>query len=433
MSSGSPRRAHPLLWIPTLYFAEGLPNVAVSIVAAVMFKNLGLTNEQIALSTGGMYLPWVLKPLWAPLIELYRTKRFFVLVTECLIAGTFAAIAMALRLPQWLAVTTALLWLMAFTSATQDIAADGVYIASTTTKEQGAYAGVQGVFWNIAKILASGALLYAIGYLHDTRQWSWQASWTAIMFVLAVVMVLTTLWHFRVLPPGDAAAGEPSSVASAMSTLLDSWVSFFRKPSIWMMLTVVFFYRFGEGFIEKMGPLFLLDPRASGGLGLDDSSLGLINGIGTFGFLAGTFGGGLLATRYGLKRVFLPLAFALNVPHITFFILSQSLPTDMWLITLLVVVEKIGYGLGTVGMILYMIQQLSPGSYRTAHYAFATGVMALCMMSTGMLSGTVQRLLGHQHFFLFVLVASIPPIILAAKAPFVTPDDSSPKAVGGGH
>jgi PAT family beta-lactamase induction signal transducer AmpG len=441
MTTGGQKRAHPLLWVPTLYFAMGIPNIAVSVVAAIMYKNLGLSNAQIAAYTGAMYLPWVLKPLWAPFLELYRSKRFYVLAMELVMVVTFTAVALAIKLPNFVALTLVLFWVSGFASATQDIVGDGVYITSTTEKEQGAYMGVQGMCWNLGRVLVSGALVSLTQALY---QWTnpsgnapkqgpdpaWQTAWMLVMAVIAGIMLLSFLWHLFVLPPGARAADAPTKVKEVLATALDTWITFFKKPRIWMMIAVVYFYRFGEGFIEKIGPLFLLDKRTLGGLGLDNMSLGNINGtFGTVAYISGTLLGGMLASKYGLKRIYLLLAFGLNVPHITYFYLSQALPTDLSLITFVILIEKFGYGLGTVGMMLYMMQELSPGKYRTAHYAFATGIMALCMMSTGTISGQIQEWLGYQHFFLFVLAASVPPIFFAWVAPF---SDHGAGSQGGG-
>lgn len=430
MADAKPKRAHPLLWVPTLYFAMGTPMIAVSVVAAIMYKDFGLSNTEIALYTGMMYLPWVIKPLWAPLLELRGAKRTYVLAMEVVLAAAFGLLAVALGLPFWLPLSIAIFWVAGFASATQDIAGDGVYITSSTEKEQAMYIGVQGMFWNLGRVLVSGALVSLTKMLYD---WSaagavhagpgidpaWRTAWAVVMGIVAVIMILSLAWHTLVLPPGQRAADAPSNVAAAMKTTLDAWASFFKKPHIWMMIVTVFFYRFAEGFIEKLGPLFLKDARELGGLGLDNYVLGNINGtVGTVAYIGGTLIGGVLAARYSVKKVFFPLAFALNVPHLTYYYLSHALPTDVYLITTVVAIEKVGYGMGTCGMMLYMMQQLAPGPYKTAHYAFATGIMALTMMLTGMISGKLEEYLGYQDFFAFVLLASLPPVIIAWFAPF---------------
>jgi PAT family beta-lactamase induction signal transducer AmpG len=435
MTSDS-KRAHPLLWVPSLYFAMGTPYVAVTIVAAIMYKNLGLSNAEIAAYTSAMGVPWVLKPLWAPLVELFRTKKFFVLAMECSMVATFACLAFALRLPVYVPLTLAFFWITGFASATHDIAGDGVYLTSSSSKEQALYIGVQGAAWNLSRVLVSGLLVSLTKILFD---WAaagqpapangphpaWFTAWMIVMVLITGIMAVAAAYHYFVLPPGSKAPDAGRNVAEALRTTRDAWVSFFKKPRIWMMITAVFFYRFAEGFIEKMGPLFLLDPRSVGGLGLDNMVLGHINAISTVVFVGGTLLGGLLAARFTLRRVFVVLAFALNIPHITYFYLSHALPTNMTWIGCVVLIEKFGYGLGTVGMMLYMMQELSPGRYRTAHYAFATGIMALNMTLTGFVSGYIQTALHYPNFFLFVLLASIPPIIIAWFAPFRSADETA--------
>jgi PAT family beta-lactamase induction signal transducer AmpG len=437
--SAEGKRAHPLLWVPSLYFAMGTPMIAVSVVAAILYKNLGLSNTDIATYTGAMYLPWVIKPLWAPLVELFRTKKFFVLAMEATLVVAFSLLAFALKLPAYLPLSVALFWIIGFSSATQDIAGDGVYLTSSTSKEQALYIGVQGAAWNLGRVLVSGSLVSLTKILFD---WAaagkpapaagphpaWFTAWMVVMLLIAAIMGAAALWHFYFLPPGAKAPDAARTVAEALRTTGDAWASFFKKPRIWMMITAVFFYRFGEGFIEKIGPLFLLDPRSVGGLGLDNMVLGHINAIGTVVFVGGTLLGGLLAAKLTLRRVFVLLAFALNVPHITYFYLSHAMPTNLTWIGGVVLIEKFGYGLGTVGMMLYMMQELSPGRYRTAHYAFATGIMALNMMLTGMVSGRIQTALHYPSFFLFVLLASIPPVIIAWLAPFGAVGEESPDA-----
>lgn len=432
--AADPGRKHPLFWVPSLYFAMGTPMITVSVVAAIMYKNLGVSNADIAFHTGLMYLPWTLKPLWAPVVEMFRTKKFFVITMELVMMATLAAVALALPLPSSMPLTLAAFWMTGFASATQDIAADGVYITSTTSKEQAAYVGVQGIFWNAGAIIASGILVRFTGYLHGTKGLDWTRSWMVVMGTLAGIMLLAAVWHARVLPSGGRSADAPKDAAAAAKTFLDAWKSFFQKKNIALMIAVVFCYRLGEGLIEKIGPLFLLDPRNIGGLGLDNVALGDINGTyGTIGFIVGALLGGLFAAKMTLRRAFVILALSLNVPHVTYFFLSQVQPESTALITAVVTIEKFGYGFGSVGHMLYMMQQVSPGPFQTAHYAFATGIMGLCRTVTGMVSGTIQESVGYKTFFVLALVASIPPIILAAFAPFPQKDDPNGTAAPAGH
>jgi PAT family beta-lactamase induction signal transducer AmpG len=416
-------RKHPALWVPSLYFAMGTPMTAVTAMSAVMYKNLGLSNAEIALYTGSMYLPWVIKPLWSPVVEMFRTKKFFVLAMELVMMVTLGAVALALPLPSYLTWTLVFLWITGFASATQDIAADGVYISSMSHREQAVYVGIQGVFWNLGRIIATGLLVTFTGLLHDRMGLSWPRSWMVVMGILALIMGLAFVWHLKVLPSGGQAVDAPRSLAGAGRTFIDAFATFFTKKSIWMMIAVAYFYRFGEGLIEKIGPLFLLDSRAVGGLGLDNVKLGTINGTyGTVAFIVGAILGGLFAARLGLRRSLFLLVLALNVPHVTYLYLSQARPESLAAIAAAVTIEKLGYGFGSVGHMLYMMQQMAPGPYKTAHYAFATGVMGLCMMSTGMVSGVLQEALGYQTFFILVMAVSVIPLLVAWKAPFPVAD-----------
>lgn len=419
---------HPLAWVPTLYLAMGLPNVMVGVVAAILYKNLGVPNDEIALYTSQMYLPWVLKPLWAPLLEPFRTKRWWVLAMQFTMAATLGLVAFALPLEGFFRVSLAFFWLTGFASATQDTVADGVFMTTMPLKDQARYAGLQGMCWNLGAVVASGLLVSLTGWLHEARGLPWVQCWMLVTGLAALAMLGFGLWHWRVLPPGGPSAVQGQGLPAALPTLRASWVGFFQKPHIWAMLAVIFFYRFGEGFIEKFGPLFLLDARAAGGLGLDNALLGHLYGTaGTVAFITGSFVGGFLVARRTLARSMLWLALALNVPHLTYTWLAIALPTDPWVIGAVVAAEKFGFGMGAVGHMLYMMQQVAPGPFRMAHYAMATGVMALTRWATGSASAWVWGWVGQDYasFFGWVLVVSVPPVLLAWWAPFPHPAHAS--------
>lgn len=427
---------HLLHWVPSLYLAMGLPNVTVGAVAAIMYKNMGVSTEDIAIYTSQLYLPWVLKPLWSPFLEPFKTKRYWVIAMEFVMMVALGLVAFSLPIPSFFAVSLAFFWITGFASATQDIVADGVFMTTASLRDQARYSGLQGMCWNLGAVIASGLLVTLTGTLHDRFGLSWQQCWMIVMASVGLSMGGFALWHLRVLPVGEVSAMQGQGFGAAFRSLRDSWVSFFQKPSIWMMLTVVFFYRFGEGFIEKLGPIFLLEERAKGGLGLSNEVLGHINGsVGTIAFIAGAFLGGFLAAKLTLRRSFFILALALNVPHLTYFYLSHAMPEHHVWIGFVVTIEKFGFGLGSVGHMLYMMQQIAPGPFKMTHYAFATGVMAATKWLTGWISGPIfGTLLGHSYpaFFTFVLFASIPPAILAFLAPFPqrAHDDT---AAGAGH
>ena len=424
---------HPLFWMPTLYFAMGVPMITVSVVASIMYKNLGLTNTEVALYTGSMYLPWVIKPLWSPVIDIFKTKKFFVLFTQVAMAAGFGCVALALPLPGYLPITIALFWIVGFLSATHDIAADGVYINAMTSTEQARYIGLQGVCWYAGKILASGLLVSFTGYLHSAEKGlnlTWTRSWMIVMGLMGVVMLLLAVWHRLVLPIGSQAAkldDRMTGMRHVIHEFGDVFARYFKKKDIWMMIAFILFYRLGEGFLEKLGPLFLIDGRETGGLGLGNMEVGNINGtFGSVAFIAGALIGGWIAARFGLKRSLMLFCLMLNVPHLTFVYLSAFLPTDVTLITVVVVIEKLGYGIGSVALMLYMMQQVAPGNYKTAHYAISTGLMALCMMVTGMASGVLQDAVGYKWFFIIVMFATVPSLIVSWLAPFNIDTNNTP-------
>lgn len=425
---------HPLLWVPSLYLAMGIPNITVSQVSTTMYQNLGEPIEKIALYTGLMYLPWVLKPVWSPFMEPFKSKRWWVLSMEFFMAAMLMLAAFALKMPNYFTLTIGIFWMVGFASGTQDIAADAVYMTTLAGREQAKYTGVQSMCWNAGAIFANGFLIWLTGKLAHTYNFSWVQTWSIAMGVIAFTLFLTGIWHLRVLPPGEPSAMRGSSLMDAFRSLAGTWISFFKKEKIWMMLAVIFMYRFGEGFIEKFATIFLLDSRDHGGLGLTNEGLGPINGIvGTIGFLAGSLLGGLFAAKMTLRRSFVFLAIALNIPHVTFFLLSSWMPQDLLTIGTLVTIEKFGFGFGAVGMMLYMMQQIAPGPFKMSHYAFATGVMALTKMLTGSISGKIFLALdrNYHNFFIFVLIASIPPIIFAWLAPFPQPDEPRGAAAAG--
>ena len=425
---------HPMLWVPSLYLAMGLPNVTVGAVAAIMYKNMGVATEDIAIYTSQLYLPWVLKPLWSPFLEPFKTKRYWVIAMGFLMMAALGMVAFSLPIPSFFSLSLAFFWITGFASATQDIVADGVFMTTVSLRDQARYPGLQGMCWNMGAVIASGLLVTLTGTLHNQFGMSWQQCWTIVMVLVGLAMGAFALWHIRVLPTGEISQMQGQGIGAAFRSLRDSWISFFKKPSIWLMLTVVFFYRFGEGFIEKLGPIFLLEERAKGGLGLSNEAMGHINGsVGTIAFIAGAFLGGFLAAKMTLRRSFFILALALNIPHLTYFYLSHAMPGDTTWIGLVVTIEKFGFGLGSVGHMLYMMQQIAPGPFKMTHYAFATGIMAMTKWITGWISGPLfKNVFGENYavFFTFVLFASIPPVIMAFLAPF--PQRGHDEAIQGG-
>jgi MFS transporter, PAT family, beta-lactamase induction signal transducer AmpG len=423
-SGEAPAYKNPFLWVPSSYLAMGLIYVTVGSVANIMFKNMGMENDKAAFWSSILGFPYTFKFVWAPLLELYKTKKFFVVLMQFALAASIAGIALALKLPgnNWFGPVLVLVALTAVLGATQDIGSDGVYVTTLTPKDQAKYLGFQSMCWNAGFLLAQGPFVTVSGVLHR-RSGSWATSWMAIMMAIAGLMFLAGIYHGRVLPAGAKATDAPRSFGDAMGTFGKAFTTFFQKKGIWPMLAFAFFYRFGYGLLDKMGPLFMIDSRANHGLGLTNEAFGFV--YGTFGsgaFIVGSLVGGWIVSRAGLKKTLLILCLCLNVPNVTFLVLSQTLPTSTALITVIVTIEKLGWGIGAVGHMIYMMQQIAPGPYKTAHYTFATALMGACMMITGAVSGYLQKAVGYQWFFVIVLIAATPSILATLFAPFYQPD-----------
>lgn len=415
-----PRRS-PLWWVPTGYFTMALTYVMLTSVTAIMFKNLDVGNGAAAGYASSLILAYTIKPLFAPIVEMYRTKKFFVLVTQLIIAAGFAAVGLLMGMSDSMFPILAAFWLLSFVGATQDIASDGVYVTSLDSRRQSMYCGVQSLSWNIGPIVGYGGLVYLSGWLHTHQTFGtdWISAWRVIFFIVAGVTLLMCLWHMRVMPEGARAENTPTSPADALRILADAFVTFFQKRDVWLMIAFAFLFRLSIGLLEKIGPFFMVDPVAKGGLGLSNEQLGEIYGTyGLIAVLAGSALGGYFVGKRGLKATLFTLCCAVNIPNVTFLLMSVFQPGDALLITAGVVIEKFFFGFGSVGFMIYLMQQLAPGKYQTTHYAFGTGLMGLCMMSTGWVSGHLQEMLGYVHYFIFVMVATIPSFIVTWYAPF---------------
>ena len=417
----------PLLWVPTGYFTMALGYVMLTSVTAIMFKNLGMDNGKAAQYSSMLILAYTVKPLFAPFVEMYRTKKFFVLCAQVLIGLGFIGVALAMALPNYMAYLMVGFFALSFVGATQDIASDGVYVTSLDARAQSLYCGVQSLSWNIGPIFAAGGMVYLSGRLHtdlfhhDANVFgpAWIDAWRIIFFLAGGLTLAMAAWHARVMPDGARAHNTPASVAEGGRILLDAFVTLFAKRGIWRMIAFAFLFRLSIGFLEKIGPFFMVDPVAKGGLGMSNELLGII--YGTYGLAAvllGSLLGGLYVARRGLQATLFVLCCAVNIPNITFLLMSIYLPTNLLLIALGVVVEKFFFGFGAVGFMIYLMQQLAPGKYSTTHYAFGTGIMGLCGLVTGVISGYLQESLGYVSYFVFVMLATIPSFLAAWFAPF---------------
>jgi MFS transporter, PAT family, beta-lactamase induction signal transducer AmpG len=405
-----------MLWVPTLYFAQGLPFFAVNMIAALMYKSRGVSNEDIAWYTGLLGWVWVVKPLWSPFLETFRSKKRIVVAFQLIGGLSFGLVALVLPLPGYFAFTIAVLALTAICSATHDIAADGLYISSLSAKEQAAYAGWQGGFFNAARFFSQGGLVILAGWLE--KRMDVAHAWMIIFGALGAIMATVSLYHSFVLPA--VVSGRATERAEdVLNTLRDVIVSFFQKPKILLFIAFIILFRAGEGQVTTIGPLFLRDARAAGGLGLTTEQVGAVYGLfASLAFIGGSVLGGYFTSWLGLRRALFFLIVAMNLPNAAYVYLSTAMPTDPSVITAALCVEMFGYGFGFVGLILFMMQEVAPGPYQTAHYSLATGFMQLGFVLFKMMSGSIQTRLGYRTFFVWVLVAAIPALILSKVIPF---------------
>lgn len=415
------RSASPLKWVPTVYFAMGLPFVFLSMVSVLMLSDLGIGNARIAFWTSLIMLPWTLKPLWSPFLEMFKTKKFFVVGTQLITGASFALLALSLPLDGVFTYAIALMGVIALSGATHDIAGDGIYLAALDKTTQACYIGWQGAFYNLAKILTNGGLVYLAGQLSAAL--GAVEAWMCIVGICSAVMLVIALWHIKVLPTGGEARST-RSVREAMSELVRIFAEFFRKKYIGWYILFIVLYRFAEGFAMKIVPLFLKAPVAEQGLGLTTSQIGLV--YGTFGagaFILGSILAGYYISHFGLRRTLFSLCCAFNIPFVVYLLLALFQPQNLPVIGGAIVLEYFGYGFGFVGLTLFMMQQVAPGEHKMAHYAFATGIMNLGVMLPGMLSGYLSDWLGFRTFFIWVMIATIPAFIMTWKVPFTYPDE----------
>ncbi|MBH9552632.1 MFS transporter [Inhella sp. 4Y17] len=381
-------------------------------LSVVMYKNLGLSNIDIALYTSWLYLPWVIKPLWSPLVELLGTKRRWIVGLQFLIGAALAGVALTLPLHSFFQMSLAVLWLMAFASASHDIAADGFYLLALKTHEQAAFVGVRSAFYRLANIAGQGGLVYLAGWLTE-RNGNAQSAWATVMLLLAGLFVVVALVHLWALP--QPATDRPAPRQQGFwGESMRVFADFFRKPAILVIVGFLLLYRFPEAQLLKLATPFLLDPVAEGGLGLTTQQVGIA--YGTVGLSALTLGGllgGWVISRFGLKRALWPLILAMHVPNVVFLAMAWSQPSNLWIVSSALAVEQFGYGLGFTAYLMVMIL-VADGPHKTAHYALCTGFMALGMMVPGMWSGWLQDQWGYLWFFAWVLLATLPSFAMTA-------------------
>ncbi len=400
-------------WVPSLYFTEGLPYFAAMVISVTMYKRMGIDNAQIALYTGWLYLPWVIKPFWSPIVDMFSTRRAWIVATQIIMGAAFASIAFLIPVSDFFRWTLCLFWLVAFSSATHDIAADGFYMLGLSEEQQAFYSGIRSTAYRIATIFGQGILIYIAGELEE-HLGSNSGAWSIIFGILAFMLIALGLFHRHILPkPQKDITRSMTSIASGIKDFTRIFVTFFRKPGIVSALLFMLLFRLPEAQLVKMLTPFRLDGKEAGGLALSTAEIGIIYGtIGAIGLILGGILGGICIAIKGLKYWLWPMVLAISIPNLVYVYLSFAQPDSLLLISGCILVEQFGYGFGFTAYMLYLIY-FAQGEYPTAHYAIATAFMALGMMLPGMVSGYIQEAVGYDMFFIWVMICCIATFVVS--------------------
>ena len=399
-------------WVPSLYFAEGLPYAFVMIVSVVLYKKLNISNTEIALYTSWLYLPWVIKPLWSPFVDIIKTKRYWIVLTQLVIGASLAGVALTIPTTNALQYTLVFFWLMAFSSSTHDIAADGFYMLGLSSHDQSWFIGIRNTFYRFAILFGQGIIVIIAGQLENITD-NLKLAWSLVFGILSGLFIILAAYHKWALPrPKNDQEEFNTAKEDIVKEYFEIIKAYFKKPQILLIVLFILLYRFGEAQLVKIAPLFMLDSYESGGLGLSTSEYGFI--YGTLGIAMLTLGGivgGFFIAKNGLKYWIIWMALAMKLPDLVYVYMAYSQPDTMTLIGILVSIEQFGYGFGFTAYLLYMMM-ISDGNHKTAHYAICTGIMALGMMIPGMFSGAIQESVGYTNFFYWVMLSTIPGLIL---------------------
>jgi PAT family beta-lactamase induction signal transducer AmpG len=394
-------------WIPTLYFAEGLPYVAVMIMASIMYKLMGLANDEITLYVAWLGLPWIIKPLWSPFVDIIKTKRWWIVTMQLIIGSCFAGIALSINTSFYVQLSLALFFLLAFSSATHDIACDGFYMLALPSDKQAFFVGIRNTSYRLAVIFGSGLLVMLAGFLASVNGDLHQA-WSYIFYTMSFLFLGLFVYHRFFLPkPTNDALNENTSFKYIKNELVESILSYFQKKNIIATLLFILLYRFSENQLSVLSKLFMLDPPSEGGLGLSAEQVGLLQGtVGVVSLLLGGILGGIAISRKGLKCWLWPMALALSIPHLAYVYLAYVLPENFFIINICVAIEQFGFGFGFTAFMVYLMY-FAEGKYKTSHYAISTGIMALGVSLANWIGGIIEKQLGYQHFFIWVLFCSV--------------------------
>src|SRR5574344_29260 len=407
---------NPWAWVPTLYFAEGLPYIAVTVLAIEIYMQLGLSDAEITFYTSWLYLPWVIKPFWSPFLDLYKTKRWWITTMQLLLGAAFAGVAFTIQADWWLQGSICFFWMLAFSSATHDVAADGFYMMGLDQHEQAFFVGIRSTFYRLSMIVGKGVLIMLAGVLQVMFRYQIKFSWSLIFYGLTGLFIAFYLYHNFILPhpKEDVDHQEKPEVKVVVHDFLMTFATFFKKKQIFTAIAFMLLFRLPEALLTPISQLFLQAQSSKGGLGLSPQEFGLVNGtVGVIGLLAGGIIGGMLVSRDGLKKWIWPMTFAITIPNEAYVYLAYAMPESLIAINLCVFLENFGYGFGFSAYMLFMIY-FSQGEHKTSHYALCTGFMALSMLIPGLFAGALAQYVGYRMFFIIVMLSCMLPFFVAS-------------------
>ena len=408
------KKSNAWLWIPSLYFASGLPYHAITSISDIMYKDMGVSNTQIALYTSFLLIPWTIKPLWSPFVEMMGTRRKWTVTSQLLLALSFIIAALAIPAGNFLPLTLCMFMAGAFISSTHDIALDGFYILALPQEKQSFFSGIRNTFYRIATVFSSGVLVMLANKLGERlgdKAWAWSTTFITV----AIIMAALYLYHRKALPvPDTDISRKTDGIKEIFANFGDIIKSYFQKPGIISTIMFLLLFRFPEAQLGKIGKLFLMDSAEAGGMALSLADIGFINGvIGIAGLIIGGIAGGICISRKGLKYWLWPMVVAISLPDIVYVYLSMAMPESTAVIGSCIFIEQLGYGFGFTAYTLYMIY-FAQGKYPTAHFAISTAFMSLGMMLPGMVSGKIQEWLGYENFFIWIMICTAITFIVSA-------------------
>ena len=410
------KNSRPWTWVPSLYFAEGLPYIAVTVLAIEIYMQLGLSDAEVTFYTSWLYLPWVIKPFWSPFLELYKTKRWWITAMQLLLGAAFAGVAFTIQASWWLQGTICFFWMMAFSSATHDVAADGFYMMGLDQHDQAFFVGIRSTFYRLSMIVGKGVLIMLAGVLQVVFRYQIKFSWSLIFYGLTGLFIAFYLYHNYVLPhpKEDADHVKKQSAEDILMEFVMTFVTFFSKKQVLVAIPFLLLFRLPEALLTPVSQLFLQALPSKGGLGLSPQEFGLVNGtVGVIGLLVGGVIGGMLASRDGLKKWLWPMTCAITIPNVAYVYLAYAMPESLIAINVCVCLENFGYGFGFSAYMLFMIY-FSQGQHKTSHYALCTGFMALSMMLPGLFAGALAQAVGYRMFFIIVMISCLLPFAVAS-------------------